>query len=161
MSRISPCGDGREHIIATGGYDEHICVWDLRRMGGRAQPVCKRNVGGGVWRLKWHPSPARSSLLLAACMRGHIQILNIDGLGNSDGAGARGGAGGGDSSAGLPTHAAHARRAVWYKGHESEALSYGVDWCYLPQFSQPRDPVLVGSCSFYDQSFHLWGAHPR
>jgi hypothetical protein len=82
-------------------------------------------------------------------MRGHVQILDVDAF--DAGAGR-------EEAAVLPPHSAHARRAVWYKGHESEALSYGVDWCYLPQFSQFRDPVLVGSCSFYDQSFHLWGA---
>ena len=40
-----------------------------------------------------------------------------------------------------------------FEGHES--LAYGADWCGLP----PQDgESLVGTCSFYDHTMHLWRA---
>ena len=132
----------REHRLAVGGYYGCVDIYDIRSLrssttgrGGSTSEVLNRfEAGGGVWRLKWHPTKA--GVLAGACMRGGVRIFK-------------------DPSA---TDCQHGM-VNYYQGHPSDALAYGVDWVYstaspLAPASRHRD--MVGSRSFYDHQLHFW-----
>ncbi|KAA6427585.1 MAG: hypothetical protein FRX49_02248 [Trebouxia sp. A1-2] len=93
----------QEHCLVTGSYDEHIRLWDTRRI---TQPVeiAQVSTGGGVWRLKWHPRC--STQILAACMHNGFAVISAD---HSTG---------------------DVKVLEEYSGQKS--LGYGADWCHLP-----------------------------
>jgi hypothetical protein len=132
------CHPTRDGVLVTGSYDGKVRLWDKRQW--RA-PVHEYDTGpgGGVWRLKWHPT--RPELLLAAAMRAQVQVMRLE-----EG---RAGEAGVTSRQLLPV--------LRYAGHPTEALAYGIDWC--DGGSGGRSAVgggVVGSCSFYDKNVQLW-----
>ncbi|KAI7898824.1 WD40-repeat-containing domain protein [Cokeromyces recurvatus] len=64
----------KEHQLATGSYDETIYLWDTRSM--RAPVQTFQTPGGGIWRLKWHPT--RGNRLLSASMHAGAFVFDID-----------------------------------------------------------------------------------
>ncbi|KAJ1730931.1 hypothetical protein LPJ72_004209 [Coemansia sp. Benny D160-2] len=121
----------RQHLLATGGYDETVCVWDTRSM---RRPLAEHSVGGGVWRLKWHPQDP--SLLLVAAMYNGFHVLKVDAAIDSD----------------QSVAATSIQQISSFMDHES--IAYGADWCQTHDGG--KSGWLVGSCSFYDRSVHLW-----
>ncbi|KAJ1948219.1 hypothetical protein FBU59_001693 [Linderina macrospora] len=129
----------RQHLLATGSYDENVMIWDTRSM--RA-PLAEYNVGGGVWRLKWHPT--EPTQLLVAGMYGGFHVLDVE----VDGV---------DRSAAVPlpdNGRPNVNIDLTTSFMEHASIAYGADWC---QFNcDPTKDWLVGTCSFYDHLFHLW-----
>lgn len=90
------------HLWAVGSYDERVYVFDARSTKAPLSRSGKDELGGGVWRVKWHPRERH--LLALACMRSGFHVMALGGHGAT----------------------MHHRRH--YQPHESEALAYGVDW---------------------------------
>ncbi|KAJ1311565.1 hypothetical protein OPQ81_010049 [Rhizoctonia solani] len=49
-----------ENIVAVGSYDNTVRIFDTRKI---TLPLTEVGVGGGAWRVKWHPSPSRKDEL--------------------------------------------------------------------------------------------------
>ncbi|KAJ6648648.1 Diphthine methyltransferase [Pseudolycoriella hygida] len=65
--------DNKEHILATGSYDENLRIFDIRAF---KNPLSAINLKGGVWRIK--PDPVDKNLLLCACMYHNFSIVKLD-----------------------------------------------------------------------------------
>lgn len=63
---------GKEHVLISGSYDEHLRVLDLRNPKRAVKESL--NLGGGIWRIKQHPH--RSDLLLTANMYHNFAIVS-------------------------------------------------------------------------------------
>ncbi|KZV29602.1 hypothetical protein F511_00880 [Dorcoceras hygrometricum] len=114
------------NILLTGSYDEQLRIWDVR---STSEPVIESSIGlgGGVWRIKYHPSIA--GLVLAACMHNGFAILKI----KDD----------------------QARVVETYDKHSS--LAYGADWQGGDSFVDgKRKSSAVATCSFYDRLVRVW-----
>jgi diphthamide biosynthesis protein 7 len=96
-------------------------------------PLTQADVGGGAWRVKWHPSAARKNDLLVACMHDGFKIVRFDLDGHLD----------------SPNGCEVIKR---FDAHES--LAYAVDWSLA---EHDTVETLIASGSFYDHALHLWG----
>jgi len=123
-----------DHVFAVGSYDEYVRIYDYRKMD---QPMSKVHVGGGVWRIKWHPScynreeegdTSHSGKMLVAAMHGGCRVVNMPILGGDDG----------DDVEILSQFTAH------------ESMAYGADWI------SSNKCEVVSSCSFYDRQAFMW-----
>lgn len=76
-------GAESEEIVLTGSYDEFIRVLTLRAPSRRAQVLCEKGLGGGVWRLKClgydqlTPHGKLKIEVLASCMHAGTRVVEI------------------------------------------------------------------------------------
>jgi diphthamide biosynthesis protein 7 len=110
-----------------------VRLFDVRKPQSVISQV---NVGGGAWRVKWHPLEERRNDLLVACMHDGFKIVQFDFGGQRDS----------ESMANI-----EGRRVKHFDKHQS--LAYGADWSFAT--SDGRD-TLIGSCSFYDHALYVW-----
>lgn len=118
------------YVIWTGGYDDQLCVLDLRagmNTGGTLfqgiSPMVKEkhNLGGGVWRLI--PSPADNDYRVFTCnMYDGGRVVSYD-----------------------ANNAQDVNVVGFYKGEHS-SITYGGDWVQN----------TAVSCSFYDNVVQVW-----
>ncbi|KAJ8318899.1 hypothetical protein KUTeg_003990 [Tegillarca granosa] len=126
----------KEHILCTGSYDEQLLIWDTRQM---RSPIKDSSLGGGIWRIKWHPS--NRDFILTATMYNGFHIVNSNLSKETD-----------------------MEIVCHYTDHES--IAYGADWCHL-KYSKVNNCTdsndenktpdnLISTCSFYDHLLKLW-----
>ncbi|KZS92962.1 WD40 repeat-like protein [Sistotremastrum niveocremeum HHB9708] len=116
-----------EFYIAVGSYDSNVRLLDKRKLG---RPVSTVEVGGGAWRVKWHPSSTRQHDLLVACMHDGCKVVRFGGFGDQE------------------------EPQIVKRFYEHQSMAYGVDWA----FSSPRtdEKTEIVSCSFYDHALRVW-----
>mmetsp|Transcript_23073 Transcript_23073/g.38005 ORF Transcript_23073/g.38005 Transcript_23073/m.38005 type:complete len:427 (-) Transcript_23073:426-1706(-) len=123
-------------IFAVGSYDEHVRLYDYRKIN---EPLSKVSVGGGVWRIKWHPSTwsGKSSCrgkLLVAAMHGGCRVVNFPSL-NGD----------------VEEYTIEEADVISeFTAHES--MAYGADWISFGT----SELEAAASCSFYDRKAFIW-----
>ncbi|KAK9669467.1 hypothetical protein RND81_13G132400 [Saponaria officinalis] len=114
------------YTLLTGSYDEHLRVWDVRSI---SKPVNETSVclGGGVWRIKYHPFI--KDLVLTACMHNGFAIVKLRD-GNPE---------------------------VIETYNEHGSLAYGADWQRRRSGQEDLGKNnLVVTCSFYDKMVRVW-----
>ncbi|KAH9944379.1 WD-40 repeat-containing protein [Epithele typhae] len=121
-----------EHLMAVGSYDNTVRLFDTRKP---LVPLTQVDVGGGAWRVKWHPTPARKNDLLVACMHDGFKVVRFELIGED------------------PVQPLSSEIIKRFNEHTS--LAYGVDWSFADAVD---DGTLVASASFYDQMLHVWRA---
>lgn len=121
-----------ENMLVTGSYDGFLRFWDLRKLGqGRnAKPVSTTDIGGGIWRIKWHPT---CPVMAVAGMHSGAHIVPSTST----------------------TKFFHLR----YEGHESMVYGIDWCRDFTSNAGQKEEQQSWGtlmSCSFYDHSVHYW-----
>lgn len=165
------------HLLATGSYDEHLRIWDKRNM---RTPIISKNLSGGVWRIKWHPDPARSNTMLVTNMYNGLHVVDLVSphLPASAGIGA---------FSSTPSTLSDDRKEILdeflemaahnhtyngsdleisasYNRHGPKSIAYGGDWSHIrdlsPFYSSTAEKnipnTLVQSASFYNKRVDLW-----
>ncbi|ELU41445.1 WD40 domain-containing protein [Rhizoctonia solani AG-1 IA] len=122
-----------ENLMAVGSYDNTVRIFDSRKM---TTSLVEVGVGGGAWRVKWHPSDTRKNELLVACMYDGFKVIKtpINESGQVD---------------------ATFSSAVSSRFDAHTSIAYGVDWHHGSLTNNPTKS-LVASCSFYDHTLCLW-----
>lgn len=122
-------------------YDNTVRLFDVRKP---LVPLAQADVGGGAWRVKWHPSAHRKDDLLVACMHDGFKVVRFD----TDGLLNRQGRSNSDSK----------NWDVVKRFDDHESLAYGVDWSFDSEIGTNKAEAgsLIASGSFYDCSLRLW-----
>ena len=121
-------------ILNVPSYDNTVHLFDVRNP---LKPLTQVDVGGGAWRVKWHPSPERRHDLLVACMHDGCKIIRFDCEERSS-----------DAPLQINSHALVKR----FDDHAS--MTYGADWSFAP--TSAGEETLIASCSFYDHLLQIW-----
>ena len=127
------------HLLLVGSYDSILRVYDTRQPN---KAVYEIDVGGGIWRTRFHPDQQRKGDVLIAAMHGAFKIVQVNLSAPNDGDG--------DGDWRIKVEAGRIVRT--FDGHTS--LAYGADWSRLPM--DPDGQSLIATCSFYDRAMHLW-----
>lgn len=119
-----------EHIFAVGSYDEEVRIFDMRKLSG--EPLGKMHVGGGVWRIKWHPKD--QSRMLVGAMHGGCRLVDVPNISSSI------------------SDDTECEMNIVKEFTDHKSMAYGADWVY----GENGDFEAAASCSFYDRQAFMW-----
>lgn len=111
--------------LMSCSYDSNVRLFDTRKP---LVPLTQVDVGGGAWRVKWHPSDGRQNDLLVACMHDGFKVVRF---------------------------AEDQSSQIVQRFDKHESLAYGADWSHS---SVGSSETTVASCSFYDHAMYVWRA---
>ncbi|GAB1600995.1 diphthine methyltransferase-like, partial [Argonauta hians] len=118
----------KPHILATGSYDEQLLLWDTRSM---KVPLKCASLGGGIWRIKWHPASGQYIATATMYNGFHIVDCRLD--------------------------IADEEMSIMQHHFHEDALAYGIDWFQGERVKPDAgDSEILASCSFYDSEVQLW-----
>jgi hypothetical protein len=147
-----------QHIFAVGSYDECIRIYDIRMMTSStatSEDTNKcleriNNVGGGIWRIKWHP--IHVDTLLVGAMHGGCRILKsscnlgaLDSLIESY-----------DMYETIVNNYEVTDSTIVTEFKEHGSMAYGADWIYSNIEEEKYFIEACASCSFYDRQAFIW-----
>ena len=121
-----------DNLVACGSYDETICLYDIRYLSPKKPLGHSGPLGGGIWRIKWHPID--DCQMLVAAMHGGCRIIQVDTLLEND------------------TPVLTATKEFT----EHKSMAYGADWLVCNHPTQEGYFEAAASCSFYDKAVYLW-----
>jgi WD40 repeat protein len=147
------------HLVACGSYDETIALFDVRYLSQK--PLChSKKLGGGIWRIKWHP--VADDRLLVGAMHGGCRVLRIQGWNEIEEGEVSGGATATQTQTQTTASATTGESSpsmsfkVTKKFTEHESMAYGADWLVCPHPTQNGYFEAAASCSFYDNAVYMW-----
>ena len=114
--------------------DETICLFDTRYLDQKRPLIRTKQLGGGVWRIKWHPySPER---ILIGAMHGGCRIVNFGGgcFAAEIPASSETNVNTGSFEEALRSGGMGCKNAKSFTEHES--MAYGADWLVCPHPTQ-------------------------
>lgn len=114
----------RTYICVVGSYDETIALYDVRK--ACTPLVHSEPLGGGIWRIKWHPH--NHNRLLVAAMHGGCLIGEFQ----------------------------ESKFTVTKEFTKHESMVYGADWLVSCCANDEDLVEGAASCSFYDRAVYLW-----
>ncbi|PWY99054.1 hypothetical protein BCV70DRAFT_218023 [Testicularia cyperi] len=130
----------RQHLWAVGSYDSKLRLFDAR---APARPLSETDTGGGIWRVKWHPTDPAT--LLVGCMHDGFKILRLPALTALQ------------PEDGGTKELRGQEMDLVTRFDQHHSLAYGCDWDRGTYDTVDQDNArLVYSCSFYDASMHVW-----
>lgn len=147
MSNTYWQSEGKFHLMANSiptliycrvrySYNNTVKLFDTRKL---ASAITEVDVGGGAWRIKWHPSAERRNDLLVASMHDGFKVIRFEpGNDNTDWTRFFGSS------------------QIISRNDDHESMAYGADWAYSGPLANGN--TIIGGCSFYDHKMSIWSA---